>query len=553
MKIFAKKIEVIYALMFNSKGEKMAIRYGRGTFQAPKEYVEYMNMIADSPCYDGLPNIREENGKINWQCSSGKTTSFYKYFPARFEWWVKKADELGLPGVENSDDRLTIAARLIHPTGKKVCLVCGKPRYVGYMYLNANLAKQWNKLVDNDVFKKTMPVYQAVEILIDLIGLEATKKQVLTDFPEKESDIHLFDSGDYEKFFASTQHIRSTKLSPGFMGDCPHRLDGIHDYCTFCRKHNDPGRSDENMRTYNHDRRAFMWWAEGDWRLADTLYNSATAGTCTNCGKQVDKISPDHVGPLACGFKQNGFFEPLCGRCNSAKNRRFTFENVVSLIDYESKTGETVASWQVDALWNSAKELVKNDADVKTLSNYMRAMQDYYLRILTYIAKLGYYDFLSSFLHPEYANFSIEFEGLDTSTLTYSSFEKTENITNGSRSLAARSVRIAFEELFEYTAKTTAQRKSLLLKTVDAYLSQDYACINDIFSSVPKNEIDVSLEKIISDTTLSTESKDAKIQTVIEGDSFSRRKERNTKLINQLKAIVAKRGTDFSALLIAEL
>lgn len=531
----------------------MAIRYGRGTFQAPKEYVEYMNMIADSPCYDGLPNIREENGKINWQCSSGKTTSFYKYFPARFEWWVKKADELGLPGVENSDDRLTIAARLIHPTGKKVCLVCGKPRYVGYMYLNANLAKQWNKLVDNDVFEKTMPVYQAVKMLIDLIGLEATKKQVLTDFPEKESDIHLFDSGDYEKFFASTQHIRSTKLSPGFMGDCPHRLDGIHDYCTFCRKHNDPGRSDENMRTYNHDRRAFMWWAEGDWRLADTLYNSATAGTCTNCGKQVDKISPDHVGPLACGFKQNGFFEPLCGRCNSAKNRRFTFENVVSLIDYESKTGETAASWQVDALWNSAKELVKNDADVKTLSNYMRAMQDYYLRILTYIAKLGYYDFLSSFLHPEYANFSIEFEGLDTSTLTYSSFEKTENITNGSRSLAARSVRIAFEELFEYTAKTTAQRKSLLLKTVDAYLSQDYACINDIFSSVPKNEIDVSLEKIISDTTLSTESKDAKIQTVIESDSFSHRKERNTKLINQLKAIVAKRGTDFSTLLIAEL
>lgn len=531
----------------------MAIQYGRGMFQAPEAYVDYMNMIADSPCYDGLPSIRGENGKINWQCSSGKTTSFYKYFPARFAWWVKKADELGLPGVEKSDDRLTIAARMIHPTGKKVCLVCGKARYVGYMYLNANLAKRWNKLVGRAVFEKTMPVYQAVETLIDAIGLAAARERVLADFPEKESDIPLFDSGDYEQFFARTQHIRSTKLSPGFMGDCPHRLDGIHDYCTFCRKHNDPGRSDENMRTYNHDRRAFMWWAEGDWKLADTLYNSAAAGTCANCGKWVDKVSPDHVGPLACGFKQNGFFEPLCGRCNSAKNRRFTFENVVSLMDYESKTGETAASWQVEALWNCAKELVKNDADVKTLSNYMRAMQDYYLRMLAHIAELGRYDVLSSLLHPEYAHFTVVFEGLDPSTLTYSGFRKTKTVTNGSRSLAARSVRIAFEELFEYTAKTTAQRKSRLLKTADLYLFQDYACIDGVVFSVPKNEMDTALGMVISDPASSTEAKDAAIQTLIESDFFRRREERNVKQIQHLKDIAAKRGRDFSALFLAEL
>ena len=553
---FAKIIiEVIYTKLFKrKKEEKMDIRYGRGTFQAPKEYVEYMNMIADSPCYDGLPNIREKNGKINWQCSSGKTTSFYKYFQARFDWWVKKADELGLPGVNNSDDRLTIAARMIHPTGKKVCLVCGKARYVGYMYLNAKLAKKWNNLINEDnVFEKTMPVYEAVEKLIGIIGLEATREQVLIAFPEKESNIHLFDSGDYENFFSKTQYMRSTMLSPGFMGDCPHRLDGMHDYCTFCRKQNDPGRSDENMRTYNHDRRAFMWWTEGDWMLADKLYNRASAGTCTNCGKHVEKISPDHVGPLSCGFKQNGFFEPLCDRCNSAKNRRFTFEDVKRLKDYENKTQESVASWQVDALWSSAKELVKNDADVKTLSNYMRAMQDYYLRILTYIAELGYYDFLSSFLHPEYAYFSIEFEGLDTSTLTYSSFKKTENKTNGSRSTAARSVRIAFDELFEYTSKTITQRKSLLLKTVDEYLSQDLPRIKDIFSSVQKNEIDVSMEEIISDTTLKPQSKDAKIQGIIEGDFFAHRKERNSNKINQIKDIISKRGKDFFTLLIKEL
>ena len=96
------------------------IKYGRGTFEPPKAYVDYINMIADSTVYSGLPDIRSENSKINWQCSSGQTTSFYKYFPGRFHWWVEKANELCIPGTENSDDRLTIAARLIHPTKKKV-------------------------------------------------------------------------------------------------------------------------------------------------------------------------------------------------------------------------------------------------------------------------------------------------------------------------------------------------------------------------------------------------------------------------------------------------
>lgn len=167
----------------------------------------------------------------------------------------------------------------------------------------------------------------------------APRKLILKTFPEKKDDIALFDDEDYEAFFAKTGHVRSTKLSPGYMGDCPHRLDGIHDYCLRCRKKNDPGRSDENMRTYNHDRRAFMWWAEGDWKIADALYNSAGPGTCVNCGKTVKKISPDHVGPLACGFQQNSFFEPLCGRCNSAKNRRFTSNkmSIVFLITFSKK------------------------------------------------------------------------------------------------------------------------------------------------------------------------------------------------------------------------
>ena len=518
------------------------IKYGRGKFAPPQAYVDYINMIADSPVYEGLPAIRAEDGKINWQCSSGKTTSFYKYFPGRFRWWVKKADELGIKGTENSDDRLTVAARMIHPTKKKVCLVCGNERYVGYMYMNANYARAWNKLIGSELFEKGTPIYEATAELIEHLGKSRVRKILLSDFPEKKDDIALFDQENYEEFFSRTQHIRSTKLSPGYMGDCPHRLDGIHDYCTFCRKGNDPGRSDENMRTYNHDRRAFMWWAEGDWKVADALYNSATSGTCVNCGKTVRKISPDHIGPLSCGFKQNGFFEPLCGRCNSAKNRRFTFDNVISLLDYEEKTDDTVASWQVRVLWDTVKESVQDDITVKILSNYMRAMQDYYLRALAYIATLGHYEFLSSYLHPEYANYSVEFIGLNPSTLTFDKYRKTLAISNGSRSLAARSVRIAFEELFEYCAKTTAQRKSIILHLVDDFLEKDRGPIKSIFAGRQLTKMDRVLGEIINSEAYTIEYKDGAIQKLIEAPEFGDRFSHSVEFDNRFRALIDQRG-----------
>lgn len=528
------------------------IRYGRGKFNPPQEYVDYINMIADSPVYSGLPAIRENDGKINWQCSSGKTTSFYKYFEGRFKWWVNKADELGIPGTGNSNDRLTIVARIIHPTKKKVCLVCGKEHYVGYMYMNANFAKSWNTLTGKHIFKKAMPIYEAVPLLIQEIGFDASRKEVLASFPEKFSDIEIFDAGNYEEFFSKSQHIRSTKLSPGYMGDCPHRLDGLHDYCTFCRKRNDPGRSDENMRTYNHDRRAFMWWAEGDWKLADTLYNSATVGVCVNCGRKTKKISPDHVGPLACGFQQNAFFEPLCGKCNSAKNRRFTFDNVISLIDYEKKNGVSAASWQVRSLWDITKEKMQDDNTVKILSNYMRAMQDYYLRTLNHIALHKHYEFLSTYLHPEYANYAISFSGLNTSTLTFEQVERTYRPTNGTRSLAARSIRIAYEELGEYCAKPSSKRKSIILKTIDKFVKEDTKKIDELFSDNKLTSFDETLSYILhSDKSL--DEKDSAIQIVIERPNFANRYERYDLLKQKYEQLVNMRGTELAYLCIAEI
>lgn len=525
-------------------------RYGRGKFTAHKNYIKYMNFIATNPIYSSIPNAVSDDGKINWQVSSGKTTSFYKYYPARLDWWIKKADSLELPGTGKSDDRLSIAARLVHPTKKRVCLICGDERYIGYMYLNHNTAKAFDKICEKKLFHKAMLIDEATSMLVQEIGKEKTRQFILSMFPEKRKDIILFDGANYTDFYLSTQHIKTSKLSPGFMSNCPDRLDGFHDYCIYCRKKNDPGRSDENMRSYNHDRRAFMWWAEGDWMLADTLYNSASDGNCCLCGKHVKKISPDHVGPLSCGFKQIPYFEPLCGRCNSSKNRRFTYENVRSLIQYENTNNENAASWQVRALWNNTKELITNDSEAKELSNYMRGAQDYYLRILFWLYTKGFDLCLSYLLKPEYAFYNVQFHNLNTSTFEFTSYEKTPKQTTGAESVSGRIVRIAFDELLEYNSKPVAKRK--INKLLMQYLDEDIKTLQETIKKYKLTSYAIKWSQTIKDSSLSIELKDQKIRELLDDTSYEKERSHYTSLFETLADLFNKRGILLSELFNAE-
>ncbi len=434
----------------------MAHRYGRGTFTAHPNYISYMNKIVHHENFRDMPNAVSEDGRINWQVSSGKTTSFYKYYVARSSWWIKKANELGLKGTGKSDDRFSIAARLINPFKKRPCRLCGVEQHIGYMYLNQLLANRWNKIFETKpTFIKAQFIGDALHFLEARIGKDALLKELKTIFPER---FNILDN-DYKGVFENSMHIKSNYLSPGFMANPPDRLDGFHDYCLNCRQKNDPGRSEENMASYNHDRRAFAWWAEGDWLVADALYNKASAGVCSNCGKTVEKVSPDHIGPLACGFKHIPLFSPLCQSCNSSKNRRFTAADVKKLIDYEKTTGDSVASWQVRKMWDVSKNNIRNDGSAKELSDSMRSLQDFYLHFLGYLHSNGFSYYLIHLLSPENAGYSIEFINLNSSALTFDSYEKKNISSNGRKSLESRTVRIAFEELIEYQGQNRKVKK----------------------------------------------------------------------------------------------
>lgn len=513
----------------------MAIKYGRGKFDAHKNYIDYMTEIVSHKNYEGMPNAIDPNtGRINWQVSSGKTTSFYKYYLARSEWWAKKADRLGLKGSGNSDNRFSITARLIHPTGMRPCRLCGNLLHIGYMYLNFLLAKRWNKLVSKkEFFQKNQNIIDASMQLIDIIGINAFEKEVLTIFPEKKEFLSSnFDKSSIENLFLKSSHLKTNYLSPGFMANPPDRLDGFHDYGICCRKKSDPGRFDDNMRTYNHDRRAFKWWAEGDWIVADELYNSAGKGICARCGREIDKVSPDHIGPLACGFKHIPLFAALCNQCNSAKNRRFNLTDVKELLKYEVETGSSVASWQVRALWDALKNSVKTDDEAKILGNLMRSLQDYYLRVLHKLYEKGMSLPLSYLLTPENALYTVAFKQLDPSSLRYVSFTKTPLTSKGRNSLSSRIIRIAFEELENYSSKEVSDRK--LAKIYEEDWSHELQTIINSVSAYENDELVIKWDNTIRNGNNGVEQKEAEISSLI-SDPYQESRSHYANLINMLK------------------
>lgn len=433
--------------------------YGRGKFDTHPKYVEYMQAIVEHPNFSGMPNAVSAEGRINWQVSSGKTTSFYKDYLARKEWWTQKVKALGLS--ENGTDKglFTVAARLINPTGYRPCRLCGREMNVGYFYLNHNFSKKLEKDFPGLSFEKSSSISEAIETIQSSPVSSLLSGKFDRYFPERSD--HFATYGITERAFEASNHLKTTKLSPGYMGNPPDRLDGFHDYCLNCRKKNDPGRHDENMRTYNRDRRAFVWWAQGNWALADKLYNSAGPGRCAfdGCTEYLDKVSPDHVGPLACGFKQLPLFVPSCPRHNSAKNRRFLYSDVVKLLEYEKKTRSSVASWQVRAHWDAFKNKISSDNQALALSNSMRSLQDMYFRVLHDLLELQKDRFLATLLHPEYAIFDYTFQKLDTGSLTFESFTETENLSELRLLQRVRVLRVAFDSLKDYTQKTEDRRK----------------------------------------------------------------------------------------------
>lgn len=403
-----------------------------------------MEFIVKHPNYSGMPDLYKSDGSIRWVVTGNS-----KIGERRREWWKEKAEELGIP-IEGK--WISKAAKKNHPTGKKVCQICGRTMKVEYAYPTKNLIKKLNSIqgfegeFEYEDFRHIRDILHEVILTLGEKGFrELSRVFKIPQSIEKTEDEY------WRYIYENYVKKESSIFSPGAMSNAPDRLDGFHTYNLCCRPIHDTGRHAENLARYSEDRRAYEHWSDGDWKAASWLMQKGH-GYCEICGRY-GEVTPDHIGPISLGFAHLPIFQPLCKHCNSAKNNRMFLQDVRKLIGLEEQ-GWEVTSWHSRYIWNSLKHEVETEQDAKKLSRFMRTAHHHFMELFYLISVRGHKDFLMQFLSPKYAYFEdIRFKNIDTSTYKHEGVEKTPGTKTQYQNNAARYIRIAFESLKNYHEK----------------------------------------------------------------------------------------------------
>jgi hypothetical protein len=181
------------------------------------------------------------------------------------------------------------------------------------------------------------------------------------------------------------------------------------------------------------------------------------------------KMSADHIGPISLGFMHRMDFRPLCIDCNSKKNNRMTLSDIEILLAVE-KSGEKVISWHSAAIWELLKPKIHDDRTALKASKVLRTNMHYVMCILATIHEAGYEEFLTTYLHPEYAAFDYKFTAFDISTGAFKAEQYPVDNLNTQKQ-AKRYVRISFESLKEYAEKENRKSSRWSDKEADSILA----------------------------------------------------------------------------------
>lgn len=460
-------------------------RKKRIKIDAHPNYEKYVEFIVNNPAYSGLYYDRDKDGHVRWVVT-GKSPKGQ----LRQSWWDEQCRIHGIPIKKGCYARL---ARLIHPTGKHVCQCCGQERSIFYEYPTKNTVKILNHILgteidkDNDRERVEHTIKEIIENWCDT-DEKVAKLAKAFKLPQPSNKTELIDL-IYSELVAK----ESNKFSPGVMCNPPDRFNGFHSYALCCRTKYDTGRHTENMQTYGQDRRAYEEWADGDYNLANRLmgeFHKQPPMKCPICGK-LAKMSADHIGPISLGFCHSQNFAPMCKECNSAKNNRFTKSDVDKLIEIE-KSGQQVASWHSQYIWDTLKYAIKTDADAKRASSVMAKCHQNVLNILSIIYMKGGEQFLMRYLHPEYSLVDYRFENIDLGNLQSIKIISTPLDSKNKRKNQERYVRIAFESLTEFATKQN--RKNYFLVNED---SEALIPIMDAIQDNDYNAADTKLKELI--------------------------------------------------------
>lgn len=441
----------------------------RTNLEANEAFLQYEEEIVNHPAFAGMPDLRHDDGTIQWEAPSNRGSGAFQFsHDKRYQWWVEKAAEVGISTDE--DKWISKVAKKIHPTKLHPCKVCGRVMDIRYCYLSSNFMKRVEKLPFFDgaiEMDEITHILDFITAFVDTYGEKAYRAlpgllkctQVKT-FPNLPNDLTAWTTWIEQNYIPNEPSM----LGPGAMSNAPDRLDGFHTFNRCCRSSADKGRSKENLASYSTDRRAFENWSDGNWITANKLMGFISSNPdmkkehCANEGNggyHPRPCSADHIGPISLGFCHRPEFQFLCKPCNSAKNNRMYYADVLHLIEVE-KTGETVATWYANPIWQKCKGKVNDKESALRLSRVMRDNRNIAMMLLADFIDKGELLFLLTLLHLEYADYDYDIIPGSTriqnqivtvkfsqkaSTLRYVSIQKT------------RKIRVAFSSLAEYARK----------------------------------------------------------------------------------------------------
>ena len=471
-----------------------------------EDFIAYTERMVDHPVYEGMPDPRTDGGEVQWEAPSNRKSGKYaETHRKRLDWWRNKAEEVGVD--TNINHWKSRTAKKIHPTGEKPCRRCGRVLRLDYVYPNGHLKNRLEKKFGTFEYDPLEEIGELIQRLYDTYG-----EDILADLPE------LLETGSIDPpelgkdldawlTWVEDEYIprEPSMLSPGAMSNAPDRFDGFHHFNRCCRGEADTGRHDENLRSYTTDRRVFEHWNGGDWVAADRLMGlmqSQFRDAPTYDDKE-GQATPDHIGPLALGFKHLPVFRALSGPANSAKGDRLALQDVKDLIRLESDSTK-VTSWFATPLWDLRKHDVDSEEEALRLSKLLRDNRQNAMELLHRVLKAGHYTFLADFLNLECADFSVEFEGLeineDRGCITeYDTLVRTERNTEYAREQKARRLRVAFESLYEYGEKENRQTHLISTPQVEKKTLAALSALED--KPEPVEKVDRELHDLFNQST----------------------------------------------------
>lgn len=413
------------------------------------EFEKYMQMIIHCQNYDGMPCKRDKDGTVKWVATANS-----KIGKERQEWIDRKAKELGINGPSQNAK----VAFAIHPTKEKFCQICGKNMSLRYIYPNKNFVKFLECNYDYE-FDRYDSIFDVIKYLKSSGVNDEEIKSMLAEHA-KLSLNEIKDNSIDEIVNAIERKCRNSNLKifgPGAMSDWPDRFDGYHSYNRCCRKREDKGRSDTNLKSYTKDRRAYEYWSDGNIVAANKFMGS----------KYFDGASADHIGPISLGFIHDPhFLQRMSGSANSSKRDRLKMDDFNLLKEKENKYGISPISWFASDIWSKMESSVHNDDDLKKYRVILKQNMNAFMECLWVISnetdgETGKNFLTRALLKPKetYFRYNYHLNSID------GSYDETpKKLSKQLTKEYIRYIRVSFQAVEDYHNKNNRHIKSILNK-----------------------------------------------------------------------------------------